>query len=298
MTTPTPSVADIMRSLAETLARDLAPIVGDKLSFSEASVALLDNVIPALATNATDSQARNMAAVKLGAYVGEVLCRHRGGAWVKDEPGMPAGMPMVCLGRDYAITVPVLRQLLDGKRVDVGGHTVSSAAAYLEAVIQKQREWLDGVLLAGAPDATVKQAMSADGDLAEFLLVQTEAAIMTAAMRWGVFLDLSPDSLKGVEEILGQLHEAMRAGTAVPPETLRRATLSWGAYVGEVMRRHLGGRWINTPVGTQGAVLRLEVQGAQVFPLGKVEKRLKDGPADAIPFYFHATREIVNKRSS
>jgi hypothetical protein len=207
---------------------------------------------------------------------------------------------VLSVGRQTALTLPGMREFLEGRPVDMGdGETVTRPSAYYQVVARRQQAWLDALLLGGAPDRDrLEASMADDPELARELLAWVESALLTAATKWGLSLDFSEASLEGVEQVLGQLHEALVASgrpgqTPLPEQTVRRAVMLWGAYVGEVLRRSLNGRWTNSFVDGHGKVLRVEIGSVQTFPLRKVEKRIRQGPGDAIPFYFHGTRQIV-----
>jgi hypothetical protein len=294
-----------MAALAEQVVAEAKRTLGIELDFSETSLAVLDQLIGVMrkAVERHPEERKRLldaAALKIGAYLGEVLRRHHGGAWARDEPGMPPGMPVVKVGAQCALTLAVVREFLDGRPVDLGqGATADRPSAYAETVVKRQREWLAKALLGSAADpAALRAAVADDPRTAETILVHAQSALMTASVKWGLALDFSPESLKGVESILGVLHDALRSPDAPgdprpSDDKVRQMAILWGCYVGEVMRRHLGGRWSNTPVGDQGPVLRLEIGATQVFPLRKVEKRILDGQGDAIPFYFHAVRQVA-----
>jgi hypothetical protein len=300
---PPRTVADDMRALAEQAVKNARLLLGRELDYSEPSAAVVDRVMEQLRQQAAAAPAErkrilDLGALELGAYLGEVLRSHRGGIWIKDEPGLPPGLPVLSLGHEHAITIAAAREFLEGRGVDMAGRTVTTASQYLELVIARQQSWLDRTLFGSAAGRdALKSAMSDDAGLAEELLGYAESAVLTAATRWGLILDFSEKSLEGVEQVLSRFHEAARcAAGATPAETVRRAAIVWGTYVGEVLRRHLGGRWTNTPVPPQGPVLRLRIGNAEVYPLRKVEKRILEGPGDAIPFYFQATRKIAAGR--
>jgi hypothetical protein len=229
-----------------------------------------------------------------------VLRRSRAGVWTRDQPGLPPALPVLSLGAQHALPIPVVREFLEGRPVEMGaGELAASPSEYYRLVKGRQQAWLDQALLGAAPDrASLVASTADDASTADLVLTAAESALLTASVRWGVALDFSRESLRGVEEILGTLHEALRAqdqpGDPRPgTDQVRRMAVVWGAYVGEVMRRHYGGRWSNAPVGDQGPVLRLEIGTAQVYPLRKVEKRILEGPGDAIPFYFQAVGKLL-----
>jgi len=62
---------------------------------------------------------------------------------------------------------------------------------------------------------------------------------------------------------------------------------SLGAYVGEVVRRNLGGEWQTNDADPQGEInvtLKLP-DGSLIWPVQRVMKRLKNGPEDGIAAY-------------
>ena len=54
------------------------------------------------------------------------------------------------------------------------------------------------------------------------------------------------------------------------------------------------GRWT---ISQPERVLQLEIKHARLCPVRKVQKRLLNGPADAIPLYFHAMRTALAENS-
>ena len=95
--------------------------------------------------------------------------------------------------------------------------------------------------------------------------------------------------------MLGQLHDALKSATLEqrPSEKqLEGASIMWGVYVGEVVRRHYGGQWeVSKPDG----ILQLVIGQARLFPLRKVQKRITEGPGDNVAFYFSAMKTVLEK---
>jgi hypothetical protein len=174
------------------------------------------------------------------------------------------------------------------------GGPVNSLQAYVEGVSRASRTWLETVVRGRSESIeSLQREMSDQGELAAWLVNETARAVVTARTKWTLALDFTPKSLEGVDQVLGHLHDLMKNAPANDRPTDKQteaAAVAWGVYVGEVIRRHYGGKWaISQPEG----VLQLEISGARVFPVRKVQKRLVDGPADAIPFYFNAMRSVL-----
>jgi hypothetical protein len=72
-------------------------------------------------------------------------------------------------------------------------------------------------------------------------------------------------------------------------EQLGPRLFALGAYVGEVIRRSVGGEWQTDDADPRGEInvaLKLP-DGSVIWPVQRVMKRLKNGPEDAIAAYGH-----------
>ena len=281
-----PDMSAIAHQFAASLAQQ-----GVTLDFTSNSMLLIDGLVAATRHDlskrapADRKTQENMAALNIGAYVGDVLRRDLGGVWTAGDDGLPA----LDAGGVVAPVVGAVLSLLLHERVDMPGGPVSSLQAYVAAVSRAARTWLETVVR-GRSDSleSLQREMSDQSELAAWLVNETALAVMTARTKWTLALDFTPKSLDGVEQVLGQLHEVMKSAPANDRPTEKQteaAAVAWGVYVGEVIRRHYGGKWaISEPDG----VLQLEIGSSRVFPVRKVQKRLVNGPGDAIPFYFTA----------
>ncbi len=110
----------------------------------------------------------------------------------------------------------------------------------------------------------------------EFLSIMDEMAPQIA-------LDYSVESLQRLDQFISE-HFDVNHGRQVD-ETL---PVGIGAYVGEVIIRHIGGNWHpdgKPEVNSIGPI-------AAVFPLEKAHKRFTNGKQDSLSWYYHA---IVKK---
>ena len=289
--------AEDMQRLAENAVTDVAKSVGLTLDYSEASLAIVDRVLDLVRAQTAKMpvdkrrEPASMTALKFGAYMGEVLRRELGGVW-REGPESTPGIPALVLGSDSALTIPAVLGLLEDGAVGMGEGRVSTAVAYFSEVSARRERWLEQLLSGGAgPEAHIA-AMTDDRALGETLRGLAASALVTAWTKWDLHLDFSEASLEGLESLLGLLHDNLEKEKAAP-EQVRQMAMIWGTYLGEVLRRHLGGRWLNTEVKGQGNVLRLVIEGVEVYPLRKAEKRMLNGPGDNVRFYYHATTKLV-----
>lgn len=282
-----PDMIGLARQFATTLSNK-----GLKLDFKPASLAVVDRVLVSSRTELAAMSAGELAdrkrlethaALNMGAYVGEVLRVDEGGLWTKG----PDGLPAVDLGWHIASPIATVLGLLTRGRVEMPGGSLESLVKYYGVVSAASREALEGVVR--GPHQTIESLqrdMTDHGELAVWISNHAQLAVKTAKTKWNTSLDFTPASLQVLEGVLTELHDVLRTA---PPEDrptdqqIEMAAKIWGVYVGEVVRRHLGGKW-----SVSEGVLQLEINDARIFPLRKVQKRLIDGPGDAIPFYFHA----------
>jgi hypothetical protein len=106
-------------------------------------------------------------------------------------------------------------------------------------------------------------------------------------------LDFSEHSIADVELILGRLSESLPHGRLQKlfkkqpaPEQIAHIALIYGIYVGEVLRRKLGGEWrLETVEGQKTIGLRLPA-GTIVYPASQTYRRLKGGAAENVETFF------------
>jgi hypothetical protein len=109
-----------------------------------------------------------------------------------------------------------------------------------------------------------------------------------AAWESGFELDFSTASLETADAQIESLREEGRTG-----EEVAEALFVLGCYVGEVMVRGLGGRWVATArsplaqISPWPMVVMLG-DGSAWDPIGKAYKRLELGDSEYLPAYFAA----------
>lgn len=286
-----------------TTAREFAANLGQagvSLDFTPASLVRIDGLIAALLkklppANTPEGQAqRARACVNIAAYVGEVLRLHEGGIWVMGDDNLQ----YVDLGAHRLPVIHAIFGFMTDGRVAMPEGTADSVVSYYEQVSRANGSWLEDAVRGQHPDlASLEREMSADAGLAKFLSGQAQIAVKTARTKWELSLDFSAESLKQVEAVLGHLYDMAKAAPEHerPSEKqIEGASMAWGVYVGEVIRRHYGGKWeLKKPEG----VLQLTIKESALFPLRKVQKRLTNGPEDNVAFYFHAMKTVLEQAS-
>jgi len=112
-----------------------------------------------------------------------------------------------------------------------------------------------------------------------------------AKEQFGVDLDFSPESLKALDGALKQ--EYLEDGS-LDEEDIEAVSISLGAYIGEVVRRHIGGEW---QIADEPPSPRLvDVPGFDwLDPIGRVEKRLLEGEAASLFDWFQSIRRHSRK---
>ena len=138
--------------------------------------------------------------------------------------------------------------------------------------------------------AATPEATPAEGTPAE---AQSMAAKFVAMMlRKGHNLDYSPETLKLVDACVDEIK-----ATGVPEENASGMIYAVGCYVGEVFVKHAGAEWRpTTSLGMERVcswpiALRLP-SGAGANPIGKAFKRFRNGDADSLAFFYHATLNL------
>jgi hypothetical protein len=106
--------------------------------------------------------------------------------------------------------------------------------------------------------------------------------------RLGVTLDYSPKSLKRLDRAISRYFRK--------EEPLPTTVLSLGAYLGEVIRRNIGGRWklkdnyMECYIGDLGVIEAL-------YPFRRVYKRFVRGKRASLHLWFVAAARIASLRT-
>ena len=114
-------------------------------------------------------------------------------------------------------------------------------------------------------------------------------------------LDYSEGSLQVVELILEKYHHDLPRGwfarllkRGPSEEEIERMARMFGSYLGEVIRRNLGGEWQpEHPLSPE--IPGMLVGGTMIAPWLKVYKRIVDGPGANLLFYYKVLSNQVKQ---
>jgi hypothetical protein len=133
------------------------------------------------------------------------------------------------------------------------------------------------------------------------LNVLAERALKFAQEQFQVELDYSPESVQALEKILQHFSRSIRLrwllrllGRGITDEQIWKMAFLWGAYLGMVMQRHLGGEWSLETVMGKEAVVTLTIAGVQTFPINRVHRRLTAGAEDNVWVYYQLERRLAS----
>lgn len=104
-------------------------------------------------------------------------------------------------------------------------------------------------------------------------------------------LDFTEESVSTIERLIDDIHYSMPNGkTQANIDLLCRV---WGAYIGEVFRKHVGGEWIEWE-DEYGKAIAFQSGEVKVFPMDKVRKRIVGGPEHNLRGYYGAFRDQMS----
>jgi hypothetical protein len=245
---------------------------GIDLDFTPPSLMALDRVlnvlIPSLSRDDEDP-----AIVMLGSYLGEVFLRTCGGRWETGD--VFAGPGLRGLGGKEITINPFARIKQAFEKLEA-----HHLAGYWNVVVERieaanplddrsgfrpQPEDRIRMLPVVVSRTTAKGKGPSDDDLARIIPEETGKFISILKNDLGVELDYSIDSLRFLDHYLRSLSEDVKKDGKVGD---RRVFIYLaGNYLGEVLRRAYGGRWIYLPEEeTAGLVIREGQEGGVIYP--------------------------------
>lgn len=136
------------------------------------------------------------------------------------------------------------------------------------------------------------QIVMVDVSLVTSATFQKEAkeAVKSAREIFKVDLDFSPKSVKHIDKIIDEGWGAPLGERKAYEFAMSILTL--GSYLGEVIIKHLGGRWQEASQESNPVEKMLQSKIvdlgniAEIYPFGKVFKRFANGKEDSLEFYY------------
>jgi hypothetical protein len=290
-----------MREYAAKAVAEAKERFGIDLDYTEASLDRLDQVFVALQDLLTDKVPESkrlrpdekfilkpIAAAKYVGYLSEVFCRVLGAEWRNDIPGGPPDASRLTIG---------------GKLLEVvlRGETISPPQVIVNCINDPQhwsvKDYYLDVKRTHQLDAAMKCTTSFDDQMA----VCAQEAVTIARDRYGRTLGFSESSVTELESLLAAMYTSLpKPGDPARPsdQWIASIAVTLGAYLGEIIRKNLGGKWLQLNPKAPGSLPCLNVQGNVLTPCRKVSKRILDGPVEDVVFFYGTTCQIIREGPS
>jgi Domain of unknown function (DUF3806) len=104
-------------------------------------------------------------------------------------------------------------------------------------------------------------------------------------------LDFSESSIAVLEAAVEDVDDLIPGGDSA--ENIELISWLWGSYIGEVLRRHIGGEWLAWE-DEYGQAIAFQSGGLKIFPHDKVRKRLVDGDEHDLERYYQVFRGLMS----
>jgi hypothetical protein len=143
----------------------------------------------------------------------------------------------------------------------------------------------------------ISKEREAQPDLAnteQFISYASDQAVADAQKFDGITLDYSIDSIKNVDAVLGQVHDSyVKNPDSVQVEGV---AAEYGAYVGEVIRRHEPGTYWTKDSKTMGQkIYPLHRGSSETYPIAWCAHKVINGDEDNIWTKYTVLRDDVLK---
>ncbi|HYL86325.1 MAG TPA: hypothetical protein VE263_19025 [Candidatus Angelobacter sp.] len=289
-----------MSDLAAKAILDAKERFGIALDYSEASLDQLDRVMLEIHNLLTDNVPspkrlpepekfllKPMAAPLYVGYLTELFCKILGAEWRTNVPGCPPEASRLTVGG----------KLLE---LTLRGQALSPAQLIVNCMNDPQRWSAKNYFLDVKRTFQVDSAMTNAASLDEQMAVCAQEAATLARDRYGITLDFSEASVKELESLLAGMHTSLpKAGDPARPsdQWLTGVAVTFGAYLGEIFRKNLGGKWMPQNPVAPGSLPALNVLGNTLTPCRKVLKRILEGPAENVAFFYNGACQIIRERT-
>ncbi len=274
---------------------------GIDLDFSPPSLLALDRVLKGLVETLSHEDIEPTV-VLLGSYLGEVLLQACGGRWETGD--VFAGPGLRGLGGKEMSVSPFARIRQAFTRLE--DHHVST---YWNTVVKRMKEAEDlddpmgfrpppgePVKMLPVPEAkAVRGDGPSDEELAKIIPEETKKFVEILKSDLGVELDYSLNSLRFLDHYLRSLNDKMKKEGQMGER--RVFVYLAGNYLGEVLRRAYGGRWVYVPEHqTTGLVLSEGEEKGTVYPHKAAAKLAVEYKNGGVIAYADTVRSAIHKR--
>jgi len=287
-----------MREFAAKAIAEAKERFGIELDYTEASLDRLDEVLLGFNNLLTDSVPsekklnddekfllKPIAAARLMGYLSEMFCELLGAEWRNNVAGCPPEVSRLSLG---------------GKAVQVllRGEVIGLPQIIVNCVNDPRHWSAKSYFLDVKRTHQVDSAMSNAASFDDQMAVCAQEAVILARDRYNTTLDFSEASVEVLEKLLAGFHTSLpKPGDPGRPSDQWIASIAWtfGAYLGEIFRKNVGGTWAKHNPKVPGSLPVLNVNGSILTPCHKVSKRILEGPAENVAFFYKAACQVLRE---
>ncbi len=127
--------------------------------------------------------------------------------------------------------------------------------------------------------------------LDKHILLWARKAIQLSKERFNQEIELSERGLSSIESVLSQIEKLLQQSEVKQTQTIRNLAYAFGALIGEIIRREIGGVWV---LPEKKQIPYLIVGGDRVSPMGYVGKRLmQDIQMPVEEFFMQLKRKAI-----
>ena len=128
----------------------------------------------------------------------------------------------------------------------------------------------------------------APGETPELIrtLADANQNLATLRKRFDIQFDYSEHSLAVLDDVISKCWSA-------PPKKLDTMVAMFGSYLGETIRRQLGGLWAEDEVGYH--LINVGGVDTRVDPFSKMRKRFHNGSGDSLSAYFTTIKTVTEE---
>lgn len=185
----------------------------------------------------------------------------------------------------FTFVIAIRSALLSLFHVDASSEPIVNTIIWMVSLVGGVGLWFASlILLANRTNSPKRKPAS----LTTQVTLLADEAISRTQRDFQHELDFSEESIKFMDKVCDEIRQT--GSRRMSRQAIRKYSLLWGCYVGEILRGHSGGEWVANKSGF-GKVFVLRKGTIVICPVDKVRQRIISDSQESLSDYYQLYKE-------